>query len=158
MLSADIDLTENRDFQRNFSATFNRDAVDLLAYESTRSLVSVAWGIGEGGEIELSAHKLYPWNVYELDSDTRFPEILHSEDALSRELGFEFWDDVDTPFILGNLADRMFAKRIIAEEYGGVCYECGKKLTVFDEFVGYLYQCRTCFYNMPRTDFPWNLG
>lgn len=163
-LSERVDLTENRDFRQDTfnyvpsvadTGTFSNDPslgwreMDMIALRANANQ-RVAFDFdSEGASPTLRVVRIYPWNVYELDSDI-FHESWFSEDPESNMFGVEFWDTVDNPFVLGNRSDRRYAKWIMQSESGLHCDCCGKKLDLFDEvaFSGYKYDtiltCKHC--------------
>lgn len=132
MLPSNIDLTIDRDFGMDSSADVS-DLLDMASIASAQVL-SVELQMAAGASSPTVQHiKFYPWNIYEIDQDTVLHEGYFSEDAYSNLMGFEFWDEPEHAFVLGNVNDRRVAKYILSSEDGSHCDSCGKLLNLFDE-------------------------
>ena len=153
-LSDRVDLTSNRDFGPQL--TFTHDMLDLLAYESQQEFTSIVYDLDPvEADVRLSVRRLYPWNIFKLDSTITLPEILYSDDELSQSIGVEFWDEPSHPFLLGSTAERIFNRRIIQEELTLNCYECGKELDALDfAESASVCTCRKCANSRPFR-IPW---
>lgn len=135
-LTREIDLTENNVFGKPRNLPFFNDNVSIS--DSVTPDIRKMFGLRGGST--------FIWNdeFRTLGSESDMKERKNEFDnELFNYIGFCFYGDIDNPLIMGIYRNRQGKKDLLEEEYGGYCYRCGKKLTVFD--LGYNYcMCTKC--------------